>query len=147
MKKNHSSYIHGMSYSKEHNTWKGIKARCYIESATGYKNYGGRGITVCKRWRIDFLNFFNDMGKCPEGFSLERTNNNKGYSKANCKWATKSEQVRNKRNTVKLTFKGESLIIPDWAKIIGIDANTLYRRRLRGWTTKEILTIKKGEKR
>ena len=74
-------------------------SRCYNPNATGYKNYGGRGITVCDSWRDCFENFLRDMGDRPEKMSLDRINNNDGYSKENCKWSTVLEQNRNKRTT------------------------------------------------
>ena len=136
-----SNKTHGMTGTPEHKIWRGIKARCYIKSATGFKNYGGRGITVCKRWLNSFENFYKDMGLRPTGaHSLERVNNNAGYSKRNCVWAGRKTQSRNKRNTVKIYFRKQNLTIPEWSEITGITSNTLYRRMYRGWKVKDILT-------
>lgn len=134
---------HGQSKSKEYKIWKGIKTRCYTPSATGFENYGGRGITVCKRWLISFENFLDDMGLCPEGFSLDRKNNNGNYSPSNCAWVCKSKQARNKRNTIKLKFKNKNLTIPEWSRLLSISKFTLYTRLRRGWNTKDILTRRK----
>jgi hypothetical protein len=76
--------------------WCDMKKRCQNPAATGYENYGGRGIKVCERWQ-SFENFLVDMGECPPGMMLERQHNDKGYYKDNCTWATRKEQNRNKR--------------------------------------------------
>lgn len=87
---------HGMSATLIYHLWQTMHSRCENPNCIGYKNYGGRGIKVCDRW-FKFENFFEDMGKKPEGLSLERINNNKGYSPDNCKWATRIEQSHNSR--------------------------------------------------
>ena len=83
--------------SREYRAWGSMKARCFNPKATGYKNYGGRGITVCKRWLHSYANFLADMGRCPAGLTLERKNNDGNYTPKNCKWATRSEQMANRR--------------------------------------------------
>ncbi len=95
--------MHGMTGTKEWYSWISMKQRCYNSNDRGYKNYGGRGIRVCERWtdeRMGFLNFLSDLGKCPEGLMLERINNDGDYEPGNCKWATRTEQNRNKRNSI-----------------------------------------------
>jgi len=88
---------HGMSETKEYNTWCLMKRRCNNPKEVGYKYYGGRGITVCDRWLESFQNFYEDMGKCPEGMSLDRIDVNGNYEPSNCRWATHSEQSYNQR--------------------------------------------------
>lgn len=88
---------HGMVNSREFRSWEAMKRRCLNQKDPSYKNYGGRGILICDRW-MKFENFYEDMGKRPEKMSLERINNNRGYSKDNCKWATMKEQQNNKRD-------------------------------------------------
>jgi len=98
---------HHKSDTKIYKLWQSMKGRCLIPGSNKYEYYGGRGITVCKRW-LKFKNFYKDMGDRPEGLTLDRINNNKGYSPSNCKWATKKEQMRNKRDNHLLTFKGKN---------------------------------------
>lgn len=88
---------HGMSKSLEYQAWEGMIQRCTNPNSSRYNYYGGRGIYICKRWR-DFKNFFADMGKKPDKcHSIERRNNNKGYSSENCYWADQVTQMRNTR--------------------------------------------------
>lgn len=89
---------HGQSSHALFKTWKGMMSRCYDESHVKFKNYGGRGITVCLRWHTP-TNFIHDMGERPEGKTLDRINNAFGYFPENCRWATITEQNNNKRNT------------------------------------------------
>jgi hypothetical protein len=86
------------NHKKTYLIYLGMKRRCYNKNEKFYKHYGGRGITISDRWLASFDNFLSDMGDCPEGYSIERKDVNKGYNKENCVWLLRSEQWKNKSN-------------------------------------------------
>jgi len=136
--------IHGKSHTKVWNVYKSIIARCYNEKNKSYKNYGARGIKC--QWD-SFKAFYKDMGDVPEGgYSIERIDNNKGYYKKNCRWATASEQANNRRTARLITYEGKTLNMKTWAKIQKINYHTLFNRISRGWPIEKALTLKSGEK-
>lgn len=122
--------------------WQSMLWRCYNKNRRDYKDYGGRGILVCKRWRDSFKSFLQDMGERPPNLTLGRKNNDKGYSPDNCEWQSNSEQSRNKRTSHFLLLDGQKKTIAEWSEITGIskDALTMRVNKL-GWTEKEALTI------
>jgi len=119
---------HGKTKSRTYRTWQHMRERCHDESCKSYKDYGGRGIAVCARWRESFEAFLADMGEAPDGCSIERIDNSSGYEPANCRWATRLEQARNKRNTRLVTAHGRTQCASAWAAEAGIDPDTLYWR-------------------
>lgn len=122
---------HGLSKSREFRIWAGIFSRCTNPNATGYKNYGGRGIKVCEQWR-SFERFLADMGFPKAGESIDRKNNDGDYSPENCRWATKLEQTSNKRNNTTVTIGSETHHMAEWARITGMSLSTIYARLKRG---------------
>ena len=112
---------HGKRHTKEYNIWAGIKQRCRNQNSLAYKYYGARGINICDRWFDSFENFYTDMGDCPSKLhSIERVDNNLGYYKENCVWATCEEQANNKRNTRILEYNGKKYGILKWARETGL---------------------------
>ena len=96
------SFVHGMAspYSREYHSWAGMRSRCLNPNHLRRKDYGARGISICKRWD-KFKNFLADMGRRPPGTSLDRINNNGDYKPSNCRWATPKQQAANRRNPQK----------------------------------------------
>lgn len=131
---------HGYTGIPEHVVWKGMRARCNNENHAAYKNYGGRGIKVCKRWN-KFSNFLADMGKRPSSkHTIERTDNNKNYEPSNCEWVTRKVNCDNRRDTVVLTFKGRIQSLTKWAEEYNIKNTTVHNRLKLGWTIKAALS-------
>ncbi len=117
-----------------YSVWQGMKARCYNKNGEAYKSYGGRGITVCERWRNSFDLFQQDMGPRPEGeYSINRVDNDRGYEPGNCQWATQTEQMRNTRVNQYITHDGKTLCIAEWAELVGMSYGILYGRLQAGW--------------
>lgn len=135
----HARKTHGMKHTRIYKTWLGMRQRCSNPNNIGYQDYGGRGITVCPEWER-FEQFFQDMGHPPSPqHSLDRIDNDKGYSSDNCQWADRKQQMRNRRNTRFLTFKDQTKSLAEWAEIIGLPQDRLYARLRRGWSVEAAL--------
>ena len=131
---------HDKTKTGAYKSWKAMKTRCTNSNTPYYKNYGERGISIYERW-LNFENFYEDMGDRPEGKTLERIDNSKGYCKENCKWATIKEQNRNTRQVKLLTYQGETLCMREWAEKLSIPYPTLQDRIRRGWDIERALTL------
>lgn len=117
----------------EYNVWCQMRQRCLNPNATGYENYGGRGIAVCAEWKNDFGRFYADMGPRPSPkHMIERSDNDQGYSKANCVWASRKEQMMNRRNVVFIEHDGKRMTATDWARSLGLSHVTVMRRFRKG---------------
>lgn len=127
--------VHGWKGSKTYRVWSRMKERCSRPGHKSWSDYGGRGISVCERWR-QFENFLADMGPVPERMTLERKDVNGNYEPGNCKWATMQEQARNKRSNHILTVFGESKTVVEWSEDARCEANlTALQKRLgSGWS-------------
>lgn len=131
--------------------WAMMLTRCRNRNYPDYMDWGGRGITVCKRWEFGedglsgFQCFYTDMGNKPtEAHTLDRVDNNGGYCKENCRWATGSQQANNRRSNRRLTYQGETLSMMDMAAKHGMNYYVLRNRVSRGWPTDLAMTIPLG---
>lgn len=126
-----------------YNVWRSMLHRCYNTKAKQYEDYRGRGITVSNEWKIDFKQFSKDMGPRPQGTSIERKDNDKGYSKENCKWATRKEQQRNRRVNVYVTIEGITYLAIGLSEKVGIKTDTIVERAARGLSYEEVISKEK----
>lgn len=122
----------GYRGSRTYFCWQSMKARCLNEKKAEFQHYGGRGIKVCERW-MTFEMFLEDMGEVPDGMSLDREDNELGYSKENCRWATKQEQQGNRRTSRRLTINGVTKHMAEWARHFGLSDDVVGRRLRSGW--------------
>ena len=134
---------HGKSNTKTHKTGREIKSRCFYHSNQAFRDYGGRGITMCERWQNSFEAFYEDVSKLPhfgeKGYSLDRIDNNGNYEPNNVRWATSKEQNNNKRNNRKLNYNGETHTLSEWANIKHLSYTALFLRLRRGWSIEKAL--------
>lgn len=137
-------YKHGMTDTPEYKAWNNMYSRCLNKNHPRYKDWGGRGITMDKKW-LKFEGFYEDMGDRPEGnYTLERKDNSLGYSKDNCYWATTKEQALNRRSNRILTANGYKFTMIEWSEKLNINPVTLSSRLRRGWSVEEALAGKRN---
>lgn len=136
-----SAYKHKHA-TAEYQAWQKMKCRCLRKTDQDYYIYGGRGILICNRWRSSYENFLSDMGRKPSTkHSLDRIDPDGNYTPKNCRWATISEQARNKRNSLRLTAFGMTMPMMDWAEKTGLPYSTISQRIVRlGWTPERAIT-------
>jgi hypothetical protein len=141
------------NYSKTptYESWRNMIRRCYNPSLRLYPLYGGRGITVCDRWKRSYFNFLTDMGDMPEGMSIDRIETNGNYEPSNCRWADDVTQRRNRRDVVLYDYCGEYLTITELAAKAGCSRGTIRKRLIAGLNADAVLRAlgipqKKGRK-
>jgi hypothetical protein len=126
---------HGASRGDEYKVWRRIRKRCGDPTHHHYQNYGGRGIRVCEQWQASFSAFLEDVGKRPsKSHSLDRIDNDGHYEPNNVRWATPTDQARNRRNNTLISVGDRTLPIAAWAEISGLSAATISYRFHHGWT-------------
>ncbi|MBT6048755.1 MAG: hypothetical protein HOG49_18290 [Candidatus Scalindua sp.] len=126
--------------SSTYNSWRSMKRRCNCLTGKNWRNYGSRGITYCARWD-KFANFLADMGEKPEGFSLERENNDGDYEPNNCSWISLAQQANNKRTNGYITHNNIRKTVAEWSRVLGINVRTLRSRINKGWAIDKAFTI------
>lgn len=132
---------HGLTKHPLHGLWQGMISRCTIPSASGYHNYGGRGIKVCAEWRTDFSRFLADVGERPNPtYTLDRIDNNGDYSPENCRWASPREQAASCRRACLLCLEGVTAHLAAWARAADLPSQVVSGRLRRGWSIERALT-------
>lgn len=132
----------GMPFKNPHplyQVWRGMRDRCRNPNNRQWNDYGGRGITICTRWD-DFHAFVKDMGLRPKGYSLDRIDNDQGYSPENCRWASRKTQQRNQRRAVYVIIEGVRYRAIELAEKIGVKTDTIVDRAKRGLSLAEVLS-------
>jgi hypothetical protein len=143
----HHGHAVGSRVSPEYAIWAAIKGRCLNPRLPGYKWYGARGITVCDRWRDSFESFYADMGAKPSPrHSIDRIDSNGPYEPGNCRWATRREQMNNTSSNHRLTYRGRTQTITEWAREVGLRPCTLHTRIARGWPVGPAIELPLGSK-
>lgn len=138
-KRRENGFRHGMADSRLYRVWLSMRQRCENPKDAAYHNYGGRGIYVCERWK-EFKAFFADMGMRPDGYQLDRIDNNGPYSPDNCRWVSSRANKHNKRTNRMVEWKGETLPLTVWAERLDLHPRTLFNRIDRGWTLERAMT-------
>ena len=138
---------HNLTKTQIYKVWKSIKQRCYNKKLPCYKNYGGRGIFVCKEWKDNFESFykwsmengyFEDKGEYKTNLlTIDRIDNNKDYSPQNCRWVDRKIQARNKRGVRNIYYNGEELCLSEWCEMLNLNYRTIIGRLSRGWSVEK----------
>lgn len=126
------SFRHGMARTAQYKRWASMIDRCTNPNNPMYPHYGGRGITICERWRHDFMAFHEDMGPCPPGLSIDRIDVNGPYSPENCRWATDIEQHRNTRRTIMVEYLGQRMSLREACERSGVRYGAAVSRHRNG---------------
>ena len=143
-----SATTHSMCGTRLYRTWAHMRERCLNPNTRNYDGYGGRGITICDEWlKFDsFAEWAIESGYSAD-LTIERIDNDKGYTPSNCRWATPFEQASNKRSNHTFTIDGVTDTMTNWARKFGIKPTTVFDRLHNGWSEFEALTIPIGERK
>jgi hypothetical protein len=132
---------HNESKTRLYRTWKGIRGRCNNQNSKDYKHYGGRGIGLCAEWQE--FEAFRDWALSngySDDLSIDRIDNDKGYSPDNCRWATQTEQTNNKSNNLHIEYRGETKTLAEWCRCLNLKYNIIHSRLNLGWTFGRAIT-------
>ncbi len=130
----------GGSTTPEYAAWIAMNERCSNPKHKAFKNYGGRGISVCREWKSDFASFLRSLGKRPTpGHSLDRKDNSLGYFPENCRWSTRVRQENNKRSNHLMTVDGLTLTVAQHCRRVGVNSLMVYPRLYMGWSDEAAL--------
>lgn len=144
------SRTHGESHkTRLYSIWRGMKDRCYRQTHPYYNHYGGRGITVCPEWKTSYV-AFRDWAKShgySDDLSIDRIDNDKGYSPENCRWASNAQQANNQSRNRQITFQGRTQNLTQWAEELGISFPVLHYRLKHGWSIEDSLTTPTNHKK
>lgn len=134
---------HGMTKTKEYRAWRAMRNRCENTNQRAYHRYGGRGISVCKKWDR-FEAFFADMGKAPSArHSIDRINNDGNYEPGNCRWALPKQQSRNTSTVGFATIDGVTKSLPEWCEEFGTKASNIPKRIRSGYSMEDAIKVKR----
>ena len=133
---------HNLSHTRIYRIYKKIKRRCYVKDDPAYKDYGGRGIYMCDEWKESVENFYNwaMQNGYSDNLSIDRIDNNSGYSPENCRWATTKMQCNNRRSNIVVTIGNKTMNVAQWCEELGLNKGSIYSRIEKGWNPVEALT-------
>lgn len=139
-----NSLTHNMSKGRLYSIWISMKKRCYNPNSEDYKYYGGRGIKICKEWKLDFMNFYTwaNLNGYKDNLTIDRIDSNGDYCPENCQWITKSENSRKAHNRY-ITFMDKTMNLVEWTNYTGLPENVIQQRLNKyGWSVENALTTK-----
>jgi hypothetical protein len=134
------NFKHGLYKHRTYYSWVNLRRRCDDLKNTDYVNYGARGISYPESWK-NFQAFLEDLGVCPDGFTIDRIDTDKSYSKENCQWVSLKHNCNNKRNNKKITANGVTKNLIQWSESSGISTNTISGRLRLGWSEENAVSV------
>lgn len=136
-------YDKSATSSKLYSIWHGMKCRCNTRSSGSFERYGAKGVTVCSEWNNDFTVFYNwaISNGYSNGLTIDRIDYNGIYEPSNCRWISAAEQANNRSTNVRINHNGEEHTLSEWGRILGINRQTLYSRKRKGWSDEKILSL------
>lgn len=135
----HTTHGESRVVTTEYASWCHMRSRCFNPRDPNFAGYGGRGISICERWQ-SFECFLTDMGRRPSSdYTVDRRDVNGNYEPDNCRWLTRAEQNRNRRDNVNLTFNGVTKCLEEWSREIGRTSDCIAWRLRRGWPIERVL--------